>query len=150
MSQITTSPAEFATSTSSWDSLFVTSDAQTCQSSASALALWIDAREAAARPRRPGAVSAANILSAREKANPEYASRLSAARKRLANEFYGTPTSLSQMRLSKGLSQVALAEKLGTSQPHIAKIEAGKVKYSSPPPCSWPTRWASHWMSFGL
>jgi transcriptional regulator with XRE-family HTH domain len=53
---------------------------------------------------------------------------LSAARKRLANEFYGTPTSLSQMRLSKGLSQVALAEKLGTSQPHIAKIEAGKVK----------------------
>jgi ribosome-binding protein aMBF1 (putative translation factor) len=128
MSQITTSPAEFATSTSSWDSLFVTSDAQTCQSSASALALWIDAREAAARPRRPGAVSAANILSAREKANPEYASRLSAARKRLANEFYGTPTSLSQMRLSKGLSQVALAEKLGTSQPHIAKIEAGKVK----------------------
>jgi len=94
----------------------------------SAVTLWIDARETAPRHRRAGAVSAANILSAREKASPEYASRLSASRTRLASELYGTPKSLSQMRLSKGLSQVALAEKLGTSQPHVAKIEAGKVK----------------------
>jgi transcriptional regulator with XRE-family HTH domain len=54
---------------------------------------------------------------------------MSAARQRLANQmFAGEPDSIAGARLRKGLSQAGLAELLGTSQSHIAKIEAGKVR----------------------
>lgn len=35
------------------------------------------------------------------------------------------PTSLATLRLKRGMSQSQLAQVIGTSQPHIAKIEAG-------------------------
>jgi DNA-binding XRE family transcriptional regulator len=50
-------------------------------------------------------------------------SDLSQARQWLAN---GLPESLSQLRLSKGLSQAELAKKVGLRQPNISAIEAGK------------------------
>ncbi|CAM2164870.1 hypothetical protein PSAC2689_130054 [Paraburkholderia sacchari] len=43
--------------------------------------------------------------------------------------MFGTkPDSIAAARLRMGLSQARLAEAIGTSQPHIAKIEAGKVQ----------------------
>lgn len=48
-------------------------------------------------------------------------------RKRLSKTLYDD-NSLAGLRLSKGLSQAQLAKMMGTSQPHIANIEAGKTK----------------------
>lgn len=63
----------------------------------------------------------------RELADAEYKARMTAARVALSEDLYeGLPESLAKLRLSKGLSQVQLAKAVGTSQPHIAKIEAGK------------------------
>ena len=48
------------------------------------------------------------------------------ARARLADEMYGDlPNSLSKLRLLRGYSQQQLADAIGTSQSHIAKIETG-------------------------
>ena len=71
-----------------------------------------------------------NQLSAeRERADHDYARRLTAARKALAKAIErGGVASLQALRLHRGLSQTQLAELLGTSQSHIAKIEAGQVR----------------------
>ena len=45
-----------------------------------------------------------------------------------AEMFRDVPGSLAKLRLSRGYSQQQLAKAIGTSQPHIAKIEAGKVE----------------------
>lgn len=65
----------------------------------------------------------------RERADAHYRARKQAAREELAHEMLqaGPPT-LAQLRLSQGLSQSELAVRMGTSQAHIAKIEAGKVE----------------------
>ncbi|MBB2930991.1 helix-turn-helix domain-containing protein [Paraburkholderia silvatlantica] len=42
--------------------------------------------------------------------------------------FASKPDSIAAARLRAGLSQAKLAEAIGTSQSHIAKIEAGKVQ----------------------
>jgi transcriptional regulator with XRE-family HTH domain len=41
--------------------------------------------------------------------------------------FVNAPASLAKLRLSRGLSQAQLASAIGTSQPHIAKMEGGSV-----------------------
>lgn len=52
---------------------------------------------------------------------------LTAARERLAARMCdGVPATLQEARLRAGLSQVALAKILGTSQPRIARLEAGR------------------------
>lgn len=59
--------------------------------------------------------------------DPEKLSRLSAARKNLSKVIYDDDQeTLSYLRLAAGLSQQQLAEKVGTSQPHIARIERGQ------------------------
>lgn len=74
--------------------------------------------------RLPRTISAAN----REASDPSYRMRMSAARQLLASEFLcEEPMSLANLRLQRGYSQQKLAEKIGTSQSHIAKIEAGIV-----------------------
>lgn len=46
----------------------------------------------------------------------------------LGQEFYGeSPKTLASVRLSRGFSQQQVASAIGTSQPAIAKIEAGSV-----------------------
>lgn len=51
---------------------------------------------------------------------------LKKARTRIKNKFYGEDgETVRTIRLSKGLSQEQLATLIGTSQPHIAKIERG-------------------------
>lgn len=75
--------------------------------------------------KRPRGVIAAE----RESTDAGYRARMSSARVALAEDlFAGTPPSLTKLRLARGLSQHQLAEATGTSQPHIAKIEAKKVR----------------------
>lgn len=53
--------------------------------------------------------------------------RMERARAELAEEIgESSPKTLAQLRLSKGMLQSQLAAAIGTSQPHIAKIEAGR------------------------
>ena len=76
-----------------------------------------------------GKRSLANILREREQADPAFSTRMAQARKLLADEIHDVSPedSFSKRRLMKGLSQQSLASILGTSQSHVAKIEAGKV-----------------------
>jgi DNA-binding XRE family transcriptional regulator len=58
--------------------------------------------------------------------NGAIASRLPEARRRVGRALYGGEASLAALRLRAGLSQAQLAEKIGSSQPHIARIERGQ------------------------
>lgn len=51
---------------------------------------------------------------------------LSAARRRISARLPASKTTLAKLRLSKGMSQKRLATAIGTSQPHIARIENGR------------------------
>lgn len=70
-----------------------------------------------------------NTLKERERNDPSFRERMIEARKALAEEIHDVSpeNSLAKWRLMKGLTQQGLAEILGTSQSHVAKIEAGKV-----------------------
>jgi DNA-binding XRE family transcriptional regulator len=68
-------------------------------------------------------------VEAREKRDPQYKAEMANARRYLAETFCAEePNSLTKLRLQRGLSQSALAKLVGTSQPHIAKIEAGTLR----------------------
>lgn len=86
------------------------------------------AKPDAPKPRRPGTKSFSASVSDREAADAVFAGRMAAARARIAPDLYDVPQTLAALRLSRGLSQMALAARLGTSQSHIAKIESGKLK----------------------
>ncbi|MGG1949122.1 helix-turn-helix transcriptional regulator [Trinickia sp. NRRL B-1857] len=61
--------------------------------------------------------------------DPAFQERMAAARGRVARSMFASkPNSIAAARLQAGLSQAKLAEAIGTSQSHIAKIEAGKVQ----------------------
>lgn len=83
----------------------------------------------APRSPRTGRLSISEQTRLREQSDPAYAQRMARARTTLANSFkeIGYAHTLSNKRLAKGLSQAQLAEMIGTSQSHIAKIEAGSV-----------------------
>ena len=57
--------------------------------------------------------------------DPARAAALAEARQWVAETFYSGEESLRAMRLRKGLSQARLAVLVGTTQPHIARIESG-------------------------
>lgn len=81
------------------------------------------------RSARTGRLSLGAQIRLKEKENPHYKDRIEGGRAQLArslNEFL--PDSLSKLRLQKGFSQTSLASVMGTSQSHIARIEAGSVK----------------------
>jgi ribosome-binding protein aMBF1 (putative translation factor) len=82
------------------------------------------------RSRRNGAMSFSDGMNREEARHPEYQNRLRAARRILAAEYEaaGKAESIALLRLKLGLSQKELADKIGTSQSHIAKIEAGDIK----------------------
>lgn len=50
---------------------------------------------------------------------------LAEARKRLASRYPGKLSRFTDLRLKQGLSQRELADLVGTSQSHVARIEAG-------------------------
>lgn len=56
--------------------------------------------------------------------NPQRAAALARARERLAAELH-PPGTLAALRMSKGLSQSALAANMGTSQSKVSRIETG-------------------------
>lgn len=60
-----------------------------------------------------------------EENNPSYKIRMEKARRELSENL--EVTTLQKLRLSKGLSQSQLAKLIGTTQPHIAKIESRQV-----------------------
>lgn len=67
-----------------------------------------------------------NSLLAEFESDEEMASMLARSRKDLAASLYeDEPNTLSACRLAAGLSQLQLAKLVGTSQPHIARIEGG-------------------------
>lgn len=74
----------------------------------------------------PNTVSLESLLQESE-ADLIKAKYLSEARKELLGTLYGKePKTLGMLRLAAGLSQVQLAKLVGTSQPHLARIEQGK------------------------
>jgi DNA-binding XRE family transcriptional regulator len=80
--------------------------------------------------RRKGATGAADIgvLFAEFEAMAGGQAALTAGRQWLAEAFYGgRPVSLAQLRLRRGWSQAELARRVETSQPYIARLEAGRV-----------------------
>jgi DNA-binding XRE family transcriptional regulator len=57
---------------------------------------------------------------------PDGRAELAKGRKWVADKFYGEDgETIRSLRLHKGMSQVDLAELLGTSQSHIARVESG-------------------------
>jgi ribosome-binding protein aMBF1 (putative translation factor) len=73
--------------------------------------------------------SVRGTIARRENRDPAYAARMAAARARVGQSvFSDEPNSIAAVRLRMGLSQTKLAEKIGTSQSHIAKIEGGKTR----------------------
>lgn len=65
-------------------------------------------------------------LIARWEADPEKGGAIASARRQLAETlFVEEPTSVRTLRLRMGLSQQQLADQIGTSQSHIARIERG-------------------------
>jgi DNA-binding Xre family transcriptional regulator len=67
-------------------------------------------------------------IGARWAADPEKSERLKQARKRLSPNFHDASNcDLRGLRLQRGLSQAQLAEAAETTQPYIARIEAGRA-----------------------
>lgn len=72
-----------------------------------------------------GFISLADLIAKRE-AEPGGKEALAKGRQRLYEHIYqDLEPSLTTLRLKKGVSQKQLAEKIGTHQSHIAKIENG-------------------------
>jgi DNA-binding XRE family transcriptional regulator len=65
------------------------------------------------------------LIESRER-NPQKRAALEAARRRLGNKLSASKASLATLRLQKGWSQKRLADAIGTSQPHVARIENGR------------------------
>lgn len=62
----------------------------------------------------------------------EMKEQLAQARRSLSSTMYADePETLSALRLAAGLSQAQLAHEVGTSQPHIARIERGQTDPST-------------------
>ena len=69
-----------------------------------------------------------DTLVEQEEQNPQTAAAIADGRKIVAEQIYGTTNQpFSYYRLLKGWSQKQLADKVGTSQPYIARLETGGV-----------------------
>jgi ribosome-binding protein aMBF1 (putative translation factor) len=75
----------------------------------------------------PNTQSLSSVL-ARYSGDPQKAKYMEEARKKIAQTVYqDEPSTLSALRLSKGLSQMQLAALAGTTQPYIARVERGQA-----------------------
>jgi DNA-binding XRE family transcriptional regulator len=66
-----------------------------------------------------------SVVEARER-DPSSTAAMGSARQRMATRLGLKCASLAALRLKRGWSQKRLAEAIGTSQPHIARIENGR------------------------
>lgn len=79
----------------------------------------------------PNTVSLGSLISKFE-SKTDMAARMALARQKLAADLYSDePETLSTLRLASGLSQAQLATRASTTQPYIAKIEAGRADPST-------------------
>lgn len=79
---------------------------------------------AVVHPPQPAAFRSIEDRAAELEHNPKRAAALAKARQRLAKTVH-PDAPLAALRMSRGLSQRALAERLGTSQSRLSRIEAG-------------------------
>lgn len=80
------------------------------------------------RSPRTGRLSIAASVAQREAADDRFRDRMSRARVRLAAEIENdNQNCVARLRLARGLSQQRLAELCGLTQPHLAKIESGRL-----------------------
>lgn len=81
----------------------------------------------AARPLPLPNTHALDSLLGHNERSPERAALMAAARRALNEAVYsGEQGTLTSLRLAAGMSQAQLAERVGTSQSHIARIERGQ------------------------
>lgn len=80
------------------------------------------------RSRRTGRLPRGVYNAQREMTNRGYSEAMQATRKQIATELYSkTQNCVAKLRLQQGMSQQQLADAAGINQPHIAKIESGKL-----------------------
>lgn len=118
----------FVTSTivSEFPSFLLVADAVGC---GPRLYNFVEPAEKPRRAARTGGLPRTVERAIREEADPAFKARIARARRAWADTAYpDSPDSLAKLRLSKGLSQTQLGNLVGTSQAHIAKIEAGQVR----------------------
>jgi len=85
----------------------------------------------AIQPPIPNTISIDDLVNEFE-ADPEMAGHLANARRSLSDNLYAeNQNTLTSARLAAGMSQTQLAERVGTSQSHIAKIELGRTDPST-------------------
>lgn len=79
------------------------------------------------RPREPILPNHVSIedIEAQLKKIPGMAEELSSARRWVGQVLYEGKKDLRSLRLARGLTQTMLAAKIGTSQPHLARMERG-------------------------
>lgn len=80
------------------------------------------------RSPRTGRLPLNASIAQREAADDQFRERMARARARLATEMADDQQNcVARMRLARGLSQHRLAEMSGLTQPHLAKIESGRL-----------------------
>lgn len=63
-----------------------------------------------------------------EESEPSTRESIAAGRRAVADNYYADrPRSLASLRMSNGWSQKELAQRLGTSQSYVARLEAGSI-----------------------
>lgn len=111
------------TATSRAASLWIGAPSPGDSSSGAAGPTLVYAASAATHIRLPNTTPLQDVVQ-RLEADPRRAELLAQARQRMAQQLAVPP--LSALRMSKGLSQRALAERCGMGQAHVAKIEQGQ------------------------
>lgn len=97
----------------------------TSSAPSSNLVVFIDVRSE--QPPPAAGYKSARARAADSEAIPERREALERARRRIANDFYDdNRLPLARLRLAKGWSQTRLADELGTTQSHVARMEAGR------------------------
>lgn len=115
------------TSTTTADSQIPNTDKQQTSTSASVHLVVPDSLSSLPRSAK-GKLPRLAVSAALERGDAQVRSRMQDARVILGVEFYAdSARTLASVRLSLGYSQQQLATAIGTSQPAIAKLEAGSI-----------------------
>lgn len=93
--------------------------------SAPGTVFWAEFNPGEKEPLLDGFIDIEDVINEIE-VTPAGRERMAAARRHVAAQYYADEGSgLSAFRLAKGWSQKQLAEQIGTSQSHVARIESG-------------------------
>lgn len=79
---------------------------------------------------RPGFKRIGQLIAELE-ATPDGSQQLTEARQTIAREYYSSSDSpITRLRLQRGWSQKRLADAIGTSQSHVARMESGRENFT--------------------